>query len=186
MEKIFTIPNGILALLVVGAVLGLVLTGNLYSKPTGDIAFTNEPEYNAFTRDSVYISGAVVNPGVYQFEKGMRVRDIVERAGGFSNTVDPSFVAKELNLSAKIEDQQHIFIPNEPDLKTVPNAPQIQDNKININTSTKDELDSLPGVGPVTADNIINNRPYSATSDLLKVPGIGNATLEKLLPLISI
>jgi competence protein ComEA len=118
------------------------------------------------TKDiTVDISGAVKTPGVYHFEKDSRVEDAVREAGGFNEQVHKQFVSKSLNLATKLTDGQKIYIPFEGELASVaPTAilaaatstgsnPTSQSSSatINLNTSSQSELESLNGVGPVTA-----------------------------------
>jgi len=150
------------------------------------------------------ISGALRAPGVYCFNPGDRVIDAVKKAGGFNANVSLEYVARSVNLSKVLVNNQKIYIPSKEELlcelkpftlkedEIVPKSPEenitpeedITDNPvesecININTASITELDSLDGIGPSTAQKIIDSRPYNLPSDLLKVSGIGQATFDK-------
>lgn len=130
------------------------------------------------------ISGAVKNAGVYSLSEGSIVNDVILIAGGFSSEYDKKFVEQKINLAQRIVDGQKIYIPYEgenidfPDVST-----QVSSNAtglININTATLAELETLPSVGPVTAQAIFDGRPYKKIEDLMNVKGIGEATFSKL------
>lgn len=156
----------------------------------------------------VDISGALSNPGVYCFKSGDLVIDAVKRAGGFSKNISIEYVARSINLAKQLSANQKIYFPSQNELlcdlkpftlkeqDIIPAEPIVApsdppettddtppgDNSpvcININMATITELDSLNGIGPSTAQKIIDNRPYIIIEDLLKVSGIGEATYNK-------
>lgn len=123
---------------------------------------------------AVDIEGAVIHPGVYKLSAVSRVQDGLIAAGGLSQDADREYVAKNLNLAQRIIDGAKVYIPT----KGIQNTSQVsgsvaQDSQINtsaginINTASETDLDSLPGVGPVTAQKIISGRPYTSVSELL-------------------
>lgn len=142
----------------------------------------------------VDIEGAVVRPGVYHLESTARLQDLITKSGGLSRTVDHEKVAKGLNLAEKLSDGMKIYIPflGEDLTASVGQQTPIQSGQtvlgastrssglININTASTEELDSLPGVGSVTASKIISSRPYSHPEDLVTKKAVGQATYEKL------
>jgi competence protein ComEA len=143
------------------------------------------------TMSRVYIAGAVKNPGVYEISDGMLLVDLVEKAGGFVGEVDLEKIHKSINLASRVFHQDHVYIPfvyervgNNEALSSP--VVQVETGKIDLNTASQSELEILPGVGPATAQKIIDSRPYSNISDLLKVKGIGDATYDKLKDLVSI
>lgn len=122
---------------------------------------------------TIDIEGAVVSPGVYTLPGDSRIRDALSAAGGLSRTADEDKVAKGLNLSAKLTESMKIYIPAIGDSQAVVlgSSTQVGDSSnpsgpVNINTASLSDLDNLPGVGPVTAQKIIDNRPYQDVSDL--------------------
>jgi competence protein ComEA len=141
----------------------------------------------------VYVSGEVRHPAVYELAPGSIAQDAVTAAGGF--TADANQVA--INLALPLADGMQLHVPG-PDAPTpgpglidgaasVPGAPQ---GPININMATLEQLDTLPGIGPSTAGNIIDyrqsNGPFQSVDDVINVPGIGPVKLEQIRPLITV
>ena len=157
----------------------------------------------------VHVTGAVKSPGVYYLSAGARVHEAIEKAGGRTDRAD----IHSLNLAAKIRDGQQIDVPEIrqiPDVKqsasisnaaqghttptspdlSVPPQPSMQrsapsdGSRININTATSQELQTLPRIGPALAQRIIEYRQtsgrFSTVDDLTNVKGIGEKTLEKI------
>ncbi len=137
------------------------------------------------------ISGEVMKPGVYKLPAGSRIDDLLIACGGLSGSADRSFVAKNINRAAKLLDGQKLYIPNKTD-----NEKLITNNfsgsggggetgLVNINTADAKTLDSLSGIGPVYAQNIIEHRPYSETSQLVSKGAIPNNVYLKIKEKIS-
>ena len=133
---------------------------------------------NTLSEIFVEVSGAVVNPGVYKFNEGARIEDVLIAAGGVSSLADRVWIEKYLNRAAKVIDGQKIFIPREGEsagngggLQPVglsgPEGGVAESGLININTASQSELETLWGIGPVYAQNIIEQRPYSSVEELL-------------------
>lgn len=136
----------------------------------------------------VDVSGAVKKPGVYELEENSRVLDAVYAAGGFSSEVDTDKVAAELNLAAKVSDGQKIYVKRvgETNPGSNPGFNENSSGLINVNSATAKELDTLPGVGQVTAEKIISTRPYQTKEELVTKKAVGKATFEKIKDLISV
>lgn len=117
---------------------------------------------------SVAIDGAVVRPGVYELPFRSRVADALALAGGITAEAETSLV----DLAAAVGPGERIFVP----LRSAVGGRE----RISINSAAADELDELPGVGPVMASRIIEERPYSRLEELLRVKGIGEKTLDRL------
>lgn len=135
----------------------------------------------------VHISGQVHNPGVVKLEPGARVIDAVNAAGGLKNDAD----LDKINLAKKLQDEDKIYIPKigeDIDENLLDFQNSVEDgNKININTCTKEELMSLPGIGEVLADRIIQYRektPFKKVEDLMNVSGIGEKKFESIKDMI--
>jgi len=136
----------------------------------------------------IYISGAVRKPDVYVLPPGSIVKDAVAAAGGTTADADMD----RINLALALHDQQQIYVPRQgetdppapPPTGGQPLAPPSSTSKVNINTASLEELDTLPGIGPAIAQRIIDyrtaNGPFAAIEDLVQVKGIGPATFEKL------
>ena len=132
----------------------------------------------------VYVTGAAVNPErIYRLPAGSRVDDAVKAAGGFTSAADQT----RINLAGLLRDGDQIHVPalgaDDIDLPT-----PMGGEKVRINSASQSELESLPGIGPVTAASIIEYREeaggFAALDDLDEVPGIGPATLENLRDLV--
>ena len=150
---------------------------------------------------TVDVSGAVVNPGVYQLSQGSRVQDAIQAAGGFQPEADLGAV----NQAQELVDGTRLQIPFLPtpvptsqpgersqafDIPTTVPEISTQPGLININTASQAQLESLPRIGPVTAQKIIAyreaNGPFKKIEDLMDVSGIGPATLEAIRELITV
>lgn len=144
----------------------------------------------------VYITGAVPRPGVYALPQGARVQDGISAAGGFLAEAETG----SINLARSLDDGERMDIPYiegaSPVLPTplapaMTELPSEQDtNLININTASQFELETLPGIGPTTAQKIIDyrdgNGPFASIDDIINVSGIGPVTLERIRDLITV
>ena len=149
------------------------------------------------TEDSriyVDISGCVENPGVYEVETGTRLFQLIEKAGGLTAEAD----IEGINRAETVADGQKIVIYKKGDDSQnsgqngsiSSNAAQTADGKININTADENLLQDSPGVGPVTADSIVQYREekgrFSSIEEIKNVSGIGDKTFEKLKDYITV
>jgi competence protein ComEA len=142
----------------------------------------------AAPRVVVYVVGAVRHAGIFRLRDGARVADALERAGGPTGKADLTAV----NLAAPIVDGQQIVVPARVPLGggaqagaggAVPGAGA----KVSLSSATVDQLDELPGIGPVTAQKIVDWRathPIRSVDDLDAIPGIGSARIEQLRDLV--
>lgn len=164
---------------------------------------------------TVHVMGAVKNPGVFELPSTSRVVDAVRAAGGATGSAD----LERINLAQKIADTEQIFVPTRSQRKvritvapqhrlststvtpSVPGAtpttlaatvgtPGSASTKVNLNTATAEQLDTLPGVGPSTAKAIISYRTKSGNfkkvTDLMNVPGIGQAKFDAVRELVTV
>ncbi len=146
----------------------------------------------------VSITGQVNSPGVYDMQKGSIIEQLIAKAGGLTKSADSAYISKAINLAKQLNANEQIYIPSKTEQKLLDlnNRINISDNsqkvgsdellssKININTASQNELEKLDGVGPSTAEKIINNRPYQTIEDIKNVSGIGEVTFEKIKDLI--
>jgi competence protein ComEA len=139
----------------------------------------------------VDVEGAVVEPGVHQVPAGGRVADAIAAAGGYSAQVDIAAAAGALNLAAPVTDGQKIHVPARGEVASAPGAATAvpggaPTGPIDINHAAQDELESLPGIGPVTAAKIIAARPFGSIDELDARDVVGPSTLDKIRDLITV
>lgn len=168
----------------------------------------NSPEIETFKDEHVaekiivHITGAIQNAGVIELEKGSRIIDAVNEAGGFTETAD----TEKINLAYELKDGVKIYIPNINDEESANSReyitdssgslPTIEENKtekillININKASQSELESLPGIGPSIALKIIlyrqENGNFLQIEDIKNVQGIGESKFENIKQFICI
>lgn len=133
----------------------------------------------------VDIQGAVLNPGVYDLAFSSRVKDLLTVAGGLSEEADRDWVAQNLNQAAKLKDGEKFFIPKKGETQIKGSQSSVV-GKININAASASELDSLPDIGKVRSQKIIDDRPYSRIEELLEKKTIPASTFEKIKDKISV
>lgn len=143
----------------------------------------------------VHVTGAVPRPGVYALAQGSRVQDAISAAGGFLADAEKSGI----NLARALEDGEQLDIPyiagSSPVIGTeipslVLTEPSSSSELININTASQAELETLPGIGPTTAQKIIQyreqNGAFVSTENIINVSGIGPGTYERIKDLITV
>ena len=150
----------------------------------------------------VHVSGAVKQEGIIELEENSRVADAIELAGG----VREDAYMKDVNLAELLEDGMKIYIPSKEEVENQKESGNYVGNtntsnknttdkndlnsKVNINTATKEELDTLPGIGESTANKIINyreeNGKFKSIEEIKEVSGIGDSKFEQIKDLIEI
>ncbi len=153
---------------------------------------------------AVHVVGAVVAPGVVEVPAGSRVADAVAAAGGLSPEADPAGV----NLARSLGDGEQVVVPRPGEVVTPPagappgtgastgaggaaaGAGGAPDQLVDVNSAGVAELDALPGIGPVLAQRVVDfretNGPFTSVDELVEVPGIGDAILASLTPLVRV
>jgi competence protein ComEA len=125
----------------------------------------------------VHVAGAVAEPGVYRMPAGSRVADAVERAGGPTGRADPDAI----NLAARLADGQQVVVPARG---TSSSAATAEDGPISLGSADQADLETIEGIGPVTAADIIEFRDerggIASIEELDEIPGIGPTTIESL------
>ena len=142
----------------------------------------------------VHVTGAVLNPGVYSLSPGSRVRDAIQAAGDFTDLAD----SQALNLAAFVEDGSRLVVPQgNPEPLSQPTAAEIgrdygtsPSSLININTASQELLETLPGIGPVLAGNIITYRQeigvFNNIEEIEPVTGIGPVKFSQIKNFITV
>ena len=137
----------------------------------------------------VHVVGEVRRPGLYRLRDGTRIADAVRRAGGARRSADLA----ALNLAAPLVDGVQVLVPP----RSAPGAPPaaspsdgvVPAGPVSLSSATIEELDELPGVGPITAQKIVDYRaehgPFASVDDLDAVPGIGPTRIEQLRDLVT-
>jgi competence protein ComEA len=138
------------------------------------------------SRVVVDVVGAVRRPGLYRLAQGSRIADAVARAGGATTKADLA----QVNLAAQLADGEQVVVPRRgtPGTAAGGTAPGDPAGPVQLSTATLEQLDTLPGVGPATAQKILDYREkhgaFSSVDELDAVPGIGPKRLEQLRELV--
>lgn len=189
--SMFKLPLMLTVIGIILTVFSLVLINKSGNKEQG-IVFSSSASDSASIKSqiSVDIEGGVDSPGVYQFEDGKRIEDAILKAGGLTNDADLAWIEKNMNKAAKLVDGGKIYIPSLSEGKNSNVKVQMTNSEsntlgvitglININSASQSELESLPGVGPVTAVKIIEGRPYQTLEELKTKKSIGSALYDKI------
>jgi competence protein ComEA len=179
------------ALLAVAAVLVLLLlAGRLLvhaGTPSGSAVPPVVPVARAQAPAVVVVDvvGAVRRPGLYRMREGDRIADAVARAGGATAKAG----IEAINLAAPLADGEQVVVPRVGSVPTAGSAPGGSSGPVHLSTATLEQLDALPGVGPVTAQKILDYRTahgaFRSVDELDAIPGIGTARLAQLRDLVA-
>jgi competence protein ComEA len=184
--------------LVVGGLVALVLlilAGRMLLHPRASASVRIPPPVvpstttaAASARIVVDVVGAVRRPGLYRLSEGARVADALAHAGGATRRAQLELV----NLAAPVSDGEQIVVPRRGAVASAgggAGAPGAPAGPVHLNTATLEQLDALPGVGPVTAQKILDYRQehgaFGSVDELDAIPGIGPARLEQLRDLVA-
>jgi competence protein ComEA len=149
--------------------------------PTGTVAPAGSVIY-------VHVAGAVRRPGLYELPAGVRAADAIEAAGGAKRHAD----LDAINLAEVLVDAMKLDVPERGEATAVPtpSSSAAASALVDLNTADQAQLETIPGIGPVTATAILQHRDeiggFQAIEELLDVDGIGPATLESLRPYVTI
>jgi len=174
------------ALLIAAAALALLAVAGRWLADAGTAtvqpAAALVPERAAATPALVvHVAGAVRQPGLYRLAEGKRVADAVARAGGATAPADTAAI----NLAAPLADGMQVVVPS----RVSGAAGTAAVGRVSLSSASLAELDALPGVGPVTAQKIVDHRlahgGFRSVDDLDAIPGIGPVRVEQLRELVS-
>lgn len=189
---------GILA--VVFAVVAVIISHGILAPATVTVehaAQTDEAAVDDQSTNSVYVHvlGCVANPGLYELQADARVADAIESAGGFTDQA----AQESVNLAAHVSDGEQIRISSREEALQAGSsvssaagdaAAALSSGKVNINTASAEELQTLSGIGQSTAAKIVGyrqkNGSFASIDDLKNVSGIGDKRLESLRPYITL
>lgn len=168
----FQILFFLIGIILIGLGLFLAKGGTSTSPKVEVLESTTEDEIGV-SEVVVEVAGAVEIPGVYKLAKGARIEDVLIAAGGISANADRDWMEKSLNRAAKLIDGQKVYIPRQglaPQSFSGEGYQNVSSEwgsgAVNVNNASPKELESLWGIGPVTAQNIIEQRPYSSVEEL--------------------
>ena len=194
--QLISIGIGILGLILIGygliAFLGFSQPRDavVFESSSSDLNSTSDSSMSAREKSGIVVDveGSVVKPGVYHVDQAARVLQALVSAGGLSEEADRDWVAKHVNLAARLSDGSKIYIPRIGEAMGTTGSNGItnttgilggKDSSININTASLDELDSLRGVGKATAQKIIDGRPYQSVDELLTKKIVSKRVFEQ-------
>ena len=197
-KKILSIIGGVLAVIVIILVGRVMMASSTKEKVmvTNAVNTTRVEETTTMMPQNCYvdIKGEVLRPGVYEFSCESRIQEVIKKAGGFTEEADET----KINLAQKITDQMQMIVPNvnskqeggvtEGNSEKGNSSNMILSNakqgKVNINTATLEELQTIKGIGKKKAEAILQYRkehgPFRTKEDLLQVKGIGKKALEAI------
>jgi competence protein ComEA len=168
--------------------IAVLLVGARWIRSSGDgsaegaeVSFAADSSHEGEgTRDVVvHVAGDVARPGVYRLPAGSRVTDAVRRAGGFAGGASQDAI----NLAARLSDGQQVVVPGRGTVADG-SASAGQSGPISLGSATVEQLDGIEGIGPITAQKIIEFRDQhgglSSIAQLDEVEGIGPSTMESL------
>lgn len=190
--------------------LGLILiaTGSFFlfysPKNKNEVEIIPAEEQKSSKEIMIDVAGAVFKPGVYKLKDGDRLQDALVLAGGLSEEADREWVERNLNLAVRLVDGNKVYIPKISEANqaeaallrqgsgeakensTTGQVAGVESKKININTASTAQLDTLYGVGEKTAQKIISGRPYSKIEDLVEKKIVYQSAFDKIKEKISI
>ncbi|MFD2657232.1 helix-hairpin-helix domain-containing protein [Gracilibacillus thailandensis] len=142
-----------------------------------------EEDQSVATEYKIDLKGEIKRPGVYQVSENDRVEDVIQLAGGFTNKADKQMI----NLAERVYDEMVIYVPSKDEnLEETQQALNTgsDDQKVKVNIASVEEMQTIPGIGEVKANAIVEYRDtygrFEKLEDLTKVSGIGDKTVEKL------
>ncbi len=183
--------RSIIIFLIIGIILVIAyIKNNLKDTEEFELSYENiiNNSENSVTKENtednsikIHITGEINNPGLIELISGDRILDAINKAGGTTSMADTS----KVNLAYVLSDGEKIYIPSINDEEDIPYIENSSNNsKVNINTATSEQLQSLNGVGESIAESIIKyreeNGKFASIEDIKNVSGIGDSKFEKI------
>ena len=189
----------LVGMILLGAGVFIYKTESLGSGDTIEVISAGEPSQVISKEIVIEISGEVIKPGVFKLPEGSRIEDALIASGGFSADADREWAQKYINRAAKLSDGQKLYIPKLDEQLQNASANKSGDIKIdqqvlaaenggliNINNASLSLLDSLPGIGQVYGQKIIEHRPYSSIEELVSKGVLKKSVYEKIKDKVSV
>lgn len=185
---------------------GSILFLDRHGNPIGDVSSMASNSASTI-KLLVDVAGAVKTPGVVTIPQGSRVEDALIAAGGLRQDADLDYIARTINKAMKVTDGMKIYIPSQIETSHNSDCSISQNDRdvvqscgivatlekssqnatlISINTASKELLDTLPGIGAVTSQKIIDNRPYQTIEELVTKKAVGQSLFEKIKQLVTL
>lgn len=175
-----------LVLLIAGVVSSGIIP-RTFVKSTKSPVSATQPQQTSPFEAKVDVSGEVRSPGVYALSGSARVEDALKAAGGVTESADPAYLSKTVNLAQRVSDGMKIYVPRISEAGPSAVVAQsggdvagVQTSMVNINAASLSELEKLPGVGEVTAQKIIDGRPYGGIEELFTKKAVNRSVYEKI------
>jgi competence protein ComEA len=176
---------GVVVIVAVLALAGRTLSRPGHATVPPPVRVATPQRVSPAERVYVDVVGAVRRPGLYRLREGARVADALARAGG----VTPKAQLQLVNLAARVADGEQVVVPRRGAPVAAGGSAPAPAGPVHLNSATLEQLDALPGVGPVTAQKILDYRQqhggFGSVDELDAVPGIGPARLENLRGLVA-
>lgn len=200
--KKYLIEIIILTIALIIAVISLTIFLKSQEDSSSSIIF-QKTENQSSTKIYVDVSGSVNKPDLYEATNNTRLKELIQKAGGLSDNADKDFFNRNFNLARIVVDQEKIYIPSVWEVQNgyftenpqtlnylyplVNNQKSLtNDSLININSASIEELDALPGIGKITAQKIIDNRPFKALEELIDKKIVNKSVFENIKNLITL
>ena len=182
-KELTVLDRFLLLTTVIGAL--ILITGvirGIVSDSQVQVEYLESENGRIVSKIMVDVAGAVEKPGVYELNTQSRVKDALVLAGGLSKEADRSFIEKNINLAEILKDGEKIYIPKQTESQVGVGYTEANNasNKVNINTSSESELDTLQGIGSIRAKDIVANRPYKSIDDLIEKGILSKSIVDKI------
>jgi competence protein ComEA len=152
-------------------------------------AASASPPEVASHRLVVDVEGAVLRPGIIELPGGSRVADAIEAAGGYSPQADLAAAAAQVNLAATLRDGQQIVVPMIGAAAGGGYGGAVSGGLVDLNSASPDELDALPGIGPVTVEKIVAARaeqPFASLEEMVTRKVLTTSQVDKIRDLVTL